>query len=314
MNSTNKKISVIIPVYNSMKSLEELHPRTVNVLKVICSSYEIIMVDDGSKDDSYLKMKEIRSKDSNVKIIKLIKNFGQHNALICGLNYAEGDYIITMDDDLQSPPEEIPKLLNEIIKGYDVVMGIPEKKEHNIFRNIGSIIITKLCNTILGYPKNIRQSSFRIFRKKVIDNIIKIKSSYPYFPAYIAQIVQFDKIANITIEHEKRKYGSSNYSIRLLLKMSFNLIINYSSLPLRVISIIGAVSSFSSIIYGIVLIIKKLVFQASFQQGWTSIIVLVAFLGGIILLSFGITGEYLKRIITEVSQKSQYIIEEKIVN
>ena len=238
MDLINKKISVIIPVYNSRKSLGELHSRIIKVLKKICSSYEIIMVDDGSKDGSFPRMKDIRLKDTNVKIIKLIKNFGQHNAVICGFNYIKGDYIIIIDDDLQNPPEEIPKLLDEIAKGYDVVMGIPEKREHNFFRNIGSITIMKLCNSILGYPKDIRQSNFRIIRKKVIDNIIKIKSSYPFLPAYIAQVVPASKITNVMIKHDKRKYGSSNYSIRLLLKLSFNQLINYSAHTLMINSII----------------------------------------------------------------------------
>jgi len=310
MTIENKNISVVVPVYNSSKSLLELHSRLISILKKISSHYEIIMVDDGSRDNSYSVMKDIRINDPNVKIIKLLKNFGQHNAVVCGFNYVGGDYIVTIDDDLQNPPEEIPMLLNKLLDGFDVVIGVPVQKKHNLLRKIGSAVIMKLCNWILGYPKEIRQSSFRILRKIAVDNIIKIKTSYPYLPGYIAQVVSFDKIVNVKIKHVKRKYGSSNYSLRRLLKLTLNLLINYSSLPLRIISIIGLLSSISSIIYGIFLIIRKLVSQTIVLEGWTSIIVLVAFIGGLILFSLGIIGEYLKRIINEISKRNQYIIDE----
>ncbi len=308
------KISIIIPVYNSYKSLPELYERLISTIKEISDSYEIIMVDDGSNDNSYEVMKELRMIDKNVKIIKLIKNYGQHNALICGFQYSSGEYIVTLDDDLQNPPEEIKNLFKNLSEKYDVVIGIPKKKEHNFFRNISSRLMNNLCNSILGYPKKIRQSSFRLFRKKVILNILDIKNNYPYLPAYIARVVSFDKITNVVTNHEKRKYGNSNYSLKSLIGLSFNLLFNYSSLPLKAISLIGVITSFSSMIYGLYLLIKKILIGEYFQQGWLSIIVLTSFLGGVTLLSLGIIGEYLKRVITEVSINKQYIIEEKFTD
>lgn len=308
------EVSVVVPVYNSVRSLDELHFRLVKVFKGMHANYEIIMVDDGSSDGSYLKLKELRQKDKNVKIIKLIKNFGQQSALICGLNHTSGKYIVTIDDDLQNPPEEIPKLLKELKQGYDLIIGIPKIKRHNIFRNFRSSLITWLINSILGFTRDIKRSSFKVFTKEVCDNVVKIKSSFPYLPAYIAQVVSFDKITNVVISHNERRYGNSNYSLKDLIKFLYNLIFNYSLIPLKIMSAIGLLLSTASIIYGIILIIRKVFFSVVFLHGWLSIIVFVAFLGGLILFTLGIVGEYLIRIITELTGKPIYIVEEKIID
>ena len=160
------RFSVVIPVYNSESSLDELLYRLLPVFKAVSVGFEIIFVDDGSKDRSWQKLKELRNKHKHVKIIQLMRNFGQHNALVCGFHFANGDYIITLDDDLQIPPEEIPKLISKIEEGYDIVYGKYLSKKHSKFRNIGSLLIQAVYKKVFDVHNDL--SAFRIIKKEVI--------------------------------------------------------------------------------------------------------------------------------------------------
>lgn len=308
------KLSIVIPVYNSEKIIEELYLEINKALKKEVVYFEIIMVDDHSTDNSYERMIKLHKKNKNIKIIKLLRNFGQHNAIMCGFNFTEGDYIITMDDDLQNPPKEIMRLFNEAKKGYDLVVGIPVQKKHRLIRNILSKLITFLNNRILGIDKRFERSNFRIYSKELVKNIITIKSGYCYLPAFINHFISYDRVSTIGVKHNESKINKTRYNLFKLLKLTSNLIINYSSLPLRLIAVIGFITSFFSIIYGIYTIIMKLFINPDLVAGWPSIIVLTSFIGGLILFSLGVIGEYLKRIIKEISFSEQYIIEEKRIN
>lgn len=221
-------ISAIIPVYNSASTLEELSIRLVKSLEKLSHTHEIIFIDDGSTDDSFNILKKIRFKNSNIKIISLNNNFGQQNALICGFNYAKSDYIITLDDDLQNPPEEIGKLVSKILEGYDVVYGVPLKKQHTKIKNIGSRLNNSLFNFICGKPKNIKITSFRILKKDLVHKITLNKASFVYISALILRHTK--NIANIYVSHDKRKHGKSNYSFRKSLLLFLKIIIYYSKL------------------------------------------------------------------------------------
>jgi len=219
-------LSVVIPVYNSYNSLDELYKRLTKTLHSKISSYEIIMVDDGSQDDSFAKMLELRKKDERIKLIGLTKNFGQQNALMCGFHYCSGKYIVTIDDDLQHSPHDILNLLTEIKKGYDIVYGIPTGRQQLFYRRWGSYLTDKVFNLITNKSSDIRVSSFRILNKKLLKKIIKDKRSFVYLSAIILN--KTDNIANIKIEHEDRKYGDSNYNIIKLIRLFLNLYIYYS--------------------------------------------------------------------------------------
>ncbi|MBS3811941.1 MAG: glycosyltransferase family 2 protein [Halanaerobiales bacterium] len=219
-------LSVVIPVYNSYNSLDELYKRLTKTLHLKISSYEIIMVDDGSQDDSFAKMLELRKKDERIKLIGLTKNFGQQNALMCGFHYCSGKYIVTIDDDLQHSPHDILNLLTEIKKGYDIVYGIPTGRQQLFYRRWGSYLTDKVFNLITNKSSDIRVSSFRILNKKLLKEIIKDKRSFVYLSAIILN--KTDNIANIKIEHEDRKYGDSNYNIIKLIRLFLNLYIYYS--------------------------------------------------------------------------------------
>lgn len=306
----NQIFSVVIPIYNSEKTLVELTERLTRFFLNISEEYEIILVDDYSVDNSWQILKSIHKKNASVKIIRLQKNFGQHNAILCGLNYVKGDYIIIMDDDLQHPPEEIPKLISKIQEGYLVVYGRYNIKKHGLIENFFSKQFQKFIHRILDIPSTVFISSFAIITSSVVKNMINIKSSYIFLPALVRTSVSTNKIANVEVFHNPRKIGKSNYNILKYLNLSLNLIINYSVLPLSIIGFFGIIISIMSFFYG-GYILMRFIFDPNFGlMGWTSTMIVLTFLGGIILFSIAIIGEYLRRILKEVSYGQQYVIEE----
>lgn len=298
-------LSIVIPVYNSSEGLQELYNRVSKVLAFIDITYEIILIDDCSPDKSFEKMKELNKNDNKVKIIQLMRNFGQHTAIICGLNYSSGEFVITMDDDLQNPPEEIPNLLNEIKKGFDCVIGKPVDKKHAKYRNAGSYIIGKSYEKIFAKPPHIKMSSFRVLSRPLVNSIISYKTEHPMIDALILK--NTNNISNIEVEHDYRKYGISNYSLKKSYKLAMDLLVNYSTIPLQFISLIGFIFSGVGALIVIYVLLGKAMGWIN-AVGWSSIIALICIFSGLILISFGIVGEYLIRIIGQVSYSQQYAI------
>ena len=302
--------SVVVPVYNSENTLDELCERIRTIFKSITENYEVILVDDCSIDGSWEKMKNLREKDKRVKIIHLLRNFGQANATMCGFNYCNGNYAITMDDDLQHPPGEVPKLIKKINEGFLVVFGRYKEKKHSRFENFLSKKFQILMHRILKIPKGIYISSFAIYKSEVIKNAIQIKSSYPFLPALISRSTPVNKIANVEVIHKERKVGKSNYNLFKMFKLSLNLLINYSSLPLLLVGTFGFIVSILGISYGTAIIIRNIIDPTYGLMGWNSLMVAITFLGGAILMGMGVIGEYLRRILAEISYEKQYVIGE----
>ena len=220
--------SVVIPVYNGENSLEELYLQIKLSLEKITDQFEIIMVDDSSQDKSYSKIIELSRRDKRIKGIKLAQNFGQQNAIICGFNYVNGDFIITMDDDLQHEPKDIIKLYRKIREGYDAVYAIPEDREYTFYRRLGSKLTNYLFDLITDKNSRIRVSSFRIMNRDLVNKITAEKSSFVYISAILLKYT--DKIANIFVSHSERKYGDSNYNIFKLTSLFLKLYIYYGNL------------------------------------------------------------------------------------
>lgn len=303
-----KELSVVIPVYNSEKNLDELYERLTKVLSQITDSYEIILVDDYSRDNSYKKMKELREKDALVKIIQLSKNFGQHNAIMCGLQYAGGKYNIIMDDDLQNPPEEIPKLYYTSKEtNSDAVIGRYIKKEHSLLRNLGSYFISLSYKKIFKNKKLLRMSNFKILKRELAEKVISNKNPNPVLGALM--FMCSSNIINIDIEHHKRKYGKSNYNLANGFKLAFDLLINYSTIPLKFVSMLGSLCCTISLLWGLTIFIRKLQGFITIP-GWSTIIIVILFFSGLNMLVFGIIGEYLARFSRELSHYPQYVIHE----
>lgn len=227
MIKISDKLSIVIPVYNAENSLSELYSNVVKILAGIKLDFEIIFIDDYSLDKSYLKIKEIAENDSRVKVIKLARNFGQQNAILCGFNYTDGDYVVTMDDDLQHKAKDIKKLYEKIQEGYDIVYAVPQNREYGIYRKLGSKLTNILFNIISSKAADIRVSSYRIITRSLVDKIVKDKSSFVYISALVLK--HTDNIANINVSHYNRKHGESNYNFFKLLKLFLNLYIYYGN-------------------------------------------------------------------------------------
>ncbi|AGA70382.1 glycosyl transferase [Desulfitobacterium dichloroeliminans LMG P-21439] len=222
-----EKISVVVPVYNSQKTLGMLCYYLQETLNKLNLDFEIILVDDGSKDDSFSKMLDLHRMEPRIKIIQLKRNYGQQNAIMCGLRYATGTYTVIMDDDLQNPPEEIVKLWQKIREGYDVVYGLPSlaAKKDQRYRYWGAVLRDLLFNLMINKPAGIKVSSFRILHKNLLAKIIVDRTSFVYISAIIFK--HRVKVANIEVNHHKRESGHSNYSILKLVRLYLKILLNY---------------------------------------------------------------------------------------
>lgn len=303
--------SLVIPVYNSEKSIEELYDQIIEVFKQITQNFEIIMVDDASKDKVWEKMQILHEKDNRVKIIQLMRNFGKHNALLCGFNHARGDYIITLDDDLQNPPSEIPKLIKKMEEtNADVVTGTRKKKHEPFLKKIASNYLDRLITIIFKKPKDLHFGAMDLIKRKIIKEIIKEKTPNPLLIALILKNTK--NVVGVEIEHNKRKYGKSNYNFYKHLSIFYDLIINHSIIPLKVISLMG-------ILYmlfgtgGLIYVFVNSLLGKYGVAGWASTIMLLLLIAGSLQFSLGILGIYISRILSEVSYYEQYKINQKMV-
>ena len=302
------KYSIIIPVFNSEKSIFLLSEKIHKVFLKIKENYEIIFIDDKSENKkTWPALEKTAQKNKNVKIIQLTRNFGQQAATLCGIEAAVGEYIITMDDDLQHSPEDIPLLIQEK-HDYDIVIGRFIKKKHHIFKRIASRIKQYFDYKLIGKPAHIQLSSFRLFNQKTAKAMLNINTSYPFIPALMFYITK--SVVNVDISHYARFEGKTGYSLRKMLKVFSNLIINNSSLMLRFIGYMGIFISMLSFIFGTALIVQKMIYETR-VAGWTSMMVLLLFLGGILLFTLGIIGEYLIRIISGIEKRPSYFIRKK---
>ena len=308
MNNT-LKISIIIPVYNSSQTLAECYNRLKITMVDITEFWEIIFVDDGSIDNSWETINNIcKSNKKNVGI-KLKKNYGQHNALLCGIRQAKYDYIITMDDDLQNPPEEIPVLIKEIQNGYDVVYGYPREEKHGFLRNLASIITKIALKATMGIKTARHVSAFRIFRTNLRESFTYYRGSFVSIDVLLSWST--NSFNAIPVKHLDRFVGYSNYTVKKLINHAFNMITGFSVLPLQIASIIGFLFS----IFGFIIlffVLARYFIQGSTVQGFPFLASIVSIFSGAQLLAIGIIGEYLSRMHFRTMDKPQYFIGEKL--
>ena len=295
--------SVIVPVFNSEASLEELFSRLTTVLAATGKDFEFIFVDDGSRDNSWEVLKKLKQEHpEKFTAIRLAKNFGQHSATFCGFNFAKGNFIITIDDDLQCPPEEIPKLIRAM-EGRDseLVYGIFKNKKHSMYRNLGSKSL-KNVSSILGKPKD--GSSFRLISKNIIQKIIVHHQNF----VFIDEILNWytDYVSFTVVEHHKRKYKTSGYNNRKIWSMLANIMFYYTTAPLKLMVYGGMVSSMVFFVFSIYFILRKILMNV--PLGYTSLIVAILFSTSLILLSLGVIGEYLSRIYMVQNKKPLYSV------
>jgi len=303
--------SIVVPVYNSSASLKELCYRVSKVFEEqIKEEFEIILVDDCSIDSKTWKtIKELVGTNIPIKAFRFTKNFGQANALICGFNHAVGKWIITMDDDLQHAPEDIPLLLAK--RDFDVVIAKLIKKKGPVIKILGSSFKSYVDRKVFNLPKGIVSSSFKLISREIIVEIISRITPKPFIGSIIFSITQ--NVVNVDIEHNNRKYKKSNYNLKKSIKLFFDIIVNNTSILLQLMTYLGLWISAISILSGIVFIIQKLM-NPAIVQGWTSIITLILFSTGSILFCLGVIGEYIYRLLQIVELRKPYYIKEETTN
>ena len=307
VTSDSVDLSVVIPVYLAGGSLRTLADRLFELLDATGLRNEVVLVDDASPDDSWDVAAEIHSAaPGRVTTIRLTRNFGQHNALMCGLRHARGKYIITMDDDLQHPPEEIPKLLEAIEgSGNDVVYGVPDARKHRGWRNLGSALVTAFYRLV--FKSKVQPSAFRIMRREVVEAILSYDLNYTFIDGLLAWNTQ--RIGQVTVEHHPRRNGRSGYSLSKLLVLAMNLFTNFSLLPLQMVSLLGFLAALCGFGVGAYYLAQYLFAQIA-VPGYASTIIAILVLGGLQLLALGILGEYLGRVHLNINRKPQYTVRE----
>ena len=305
---TQKKYSVIVPVYNSSRTLRPLLEGIVSIFKKIKETFEVIFVEDCGGDDSWNVLCRLKKEFPEiVTVIKLAKNFGQHNAILCGLNHMNGRHVITIDDDLQIPPGEIEKLIGEFNNtNPDVIYGIYSEKKHGYFRNFGSRIVQKIFKKIFKAKNDI--TSFRLISEHTASKLKSHKENFVFIDGLLHWYT--NDFAFVRVQHEPRKAGKSGYNISSLIKLANNLLFNFTTLPLKWMTYLGLTFSLLSFISAIIFIFRKLIY--SVPLGYTSIIVTIFFFFGITLLVIGVIGEYVSRLYSVQNEKPQYSVKEII--
>lgn len=299
--------SIIIPCYKSDQTIRKVVELTMAEMeKMGRNQYEFVLVDDYSPDGGKtLKiLRELVQDYDCVKVVELAKNSGQHNAIMAGLNYASGDILIAMDDDMQTHPSQLPIILNELDKGYDIVYGYYPHKQHSKFRNFGSYINYMTVRILLKKPKDLKTSSFWAIKKFVRDYAVEYKSAYTHLQGVFLRITR--NISSVPIQHFKREVGTSNYTMKKLMQLWSN-IMGFSIVPLRLATILGYIFSLIGILGAVAVIIRKIVRPVTYI-GWPSMMVCICFFSGLILLFMGLIGEYIGRIFLNISNNPQFVV------
>jgi len=299
------ELSIIIPVYNSEKSIRKLVLELNNTLKDI--DFEVILVNDGSKDQSEKICEGLAEEFKQVTFISLRRNFGEHNAVMCGLNFSSGLYSVIIDDDFQNPPEEIIKLLDEIRKGYDVVYSKYKVKKHGFFRNLGSKFTDFVANQLLEKPRHLYLSSFKIIHRDVVQEVIKYKGPFPYIDGLVLRAT--DHITSIYVDHSDRVEGRSNYNLKKLVLLYLNMFVNFSIMPLRIFTITGVIIFIIGVILSIFLIVRRLL-NPEFPAGWTSVALVVVTFSAFQIIFLGLIGEYLGKQYLDQNNTPQWTIKQ----
>lgn len=302
-------ISIVIPVFNSSETIQGVVTDCIGNFSNF-HELEVILVNDCSTDKSDSVCRSLYDSFPNVvKYLKLARNFGEHNAVMAGLNFSKGDYVVTMDDDGQNPPAEAVKLVKKAIDSKaDVVFSRYSSKKHSLQRNLMSKINDIAASVMLKKPRGLYLSSFRVISKKVVQEVIKYDLPFPYVDGLILRAT-----SNINTQlciHIPRSQGQSGYTFKKLFKLWLNMFTSFSILPLRIATVLGLVFSAFGFAFGVFTIIERFL-NPDLPVGWATIAVLVSFLGGVQLVALGVVGEYVGRVFLGANKQPQFVVEEK---
>ena len=304
-----KMISFVIPCYRSENTLEAV----VDEIELAMTGldgygHEIVLVNDGSPDDTWGTIKKVAEKRSDIVTgIDLARNFGQHSALMAGLNAAKGDIVICLDDDGQTPANEAGKLIAALESGADVAYARYSHKKHSLFRNFGTAMNEWMASVMIGKPKDLYVSSYFAVKRFVVDEMVKYEGSYPYVIGLVLRTTR--NIVNVDVTHRKREIGESGYTLSKLFGLWINGFTAFSIKPLRIATLSGFVFAIFGFLYGIYTVIKKFVYPVA-PMGFAALMSAVMFIGGMIMLMLGMIGEYLGRLYISQNKNPQYVIRE----
>ena len=306
-----RSVSVVVPVFNSEATLKALDKRLKTTLSGYIEEFEVILVNDGSRDSSWKVITDLAGQNGNVHGINLMHNYGQHNALLAGIERARYESIITIDDDLQHPPEEIPKLLEKLGEGFDVVYGKEINRIHNTWRNLGSKILKGSVRIVLGAKIAEQSSAFRAFRSKMRRGFRNFSDAILDLDVLLSWSAA--SVTNVPVQHHDRQVGESGYTLRKLLRLAFFMLTGYSTLPLRIASSAGLLTSLFGIGMFFYVVIRRLL-QTSYVPGFAFLAAEIALFAGLQLFAIGIIGEYIARLHFRTMGKPTYVIRETAGN
>jgi len=296
-----RKISVVIPVYNSVSTLAELVRRLNTVLTSLDREFELVLVDDCSPDGSWRVLTELKLSPEygpRLKIAALTRNSGQHNALLCGLTLATGGVIVTMDDDLQNPPEELPRLVAAVDAGFDLAIAAYEHKQHSAARNASGGLVDGVLRRIFKLPRGFQLTSFRAVSRAVVANVIRMGGAYPYVTSML--LSHTSSYVNVMVRHDPRPAGRSNYSIHRSTSLALNLILHYSSYPVYALMAACALAMIFSLAFSSMVLVHALV-NGSGVPGWASTVIIISCFNTVNLLGLLVFGLYLSRILQQIT-------------
>ncbi|CAN5398546.1 glycosyltransferase family 2 protein [soil metagenome] len=304
------RYSIVMPVYNSEEIVGTTIDRVVEVFTRAGLDFELICVNDGSPDDSWAVISQRAESTPGVVALDLMKNYGQHYANLAGLIEATGDYVITMDDDLQNPPDQALLLIETaVIGGHEVVFGQFTRKQAKGLRRVGSLLIGQINQRVFGQPHDLVVSNFRILRRDVVDRIVASRTAYPYITGQ-ALLVSRDR-ANVQVRHDPRPSGKSNYNLARILSLVLTILFSYSSWPLRAAALLGFAVSGMSFLLGGFLVARALLTETT-VPGWTSIMVLMSIFAGVIIALLSMIGEYVVRTLNTVSRDASFHVVRRV--
>ncbi len=303
------KVSFVIPCYRSELTLPKVVAEIEETMARIGKyEYELVLVNDCSPDGTANVIKSLCEEKPYIHGLSFSKNFGQHAALMAGFRAAEGDVVVCLDDDGQTPANEVDKLLDKIEEGFDAVYARYAHKQHSGFRNFGSRVNDLMTRVMLGKPKELFVSSYFAVRRYIVEDMIRYEYSYPYVIGLVLRSTK--NITNVDVQHREREIGSSGYTLSKLFGLWFNGFTAFSIKPLRIATIIGVVSAIAGFLYGVFTVVKKFVLP-DVPQGFSALMSIVVFFFGIILLMLGLIGEYVGRIYISMNNAPQYIIRDR---
>ncbi|MCK5057431.1 MAG: glycosyltransferase family 2 protein [Candidatus Aminicenantes bacterium] len=310
MDKAKVDISVVIPIYRNESFIDELCSRLKSTLSSITDHFEVILVNDGSPDGSWEKIKKNANPDSRVSGICFSRNFGQHIAITAGLDFSSGNRVVIMDGDLQDKPEEIIKLYNKAGEGHDVVVARRKERKDRFFKKMFSKLFYRVFDFFVGGKTESTAANFGIYSRKVIDNFNKMREQKRFFPLFIHWL-GFEAVY-VDVEHGERVTGGSAYTFSKRINLALDTILSLTNKPLKFTIKLGMILSIISFFFGAIMILKYIIWGVPIQ-GWTSLIVSVYFLGGLLLFISGILGLYIGKIFDEVKRRPLYIID-KVIN